>query len=156
MNIFTQYEMKVVFPRLTFCMGCTSNILHVPFHWQRNFTQSSKMSLGGFEKHKISCFVFTVSFLKSSYRYSQTPNFLLESWPCHTKFTCINIRAFQKYHKYHVSGSRTRNKKEKRGTRKGAESAGYLVCRFFLQHLHMALYAGEVFFKVNRIQANKI
>ena len=46
-------------------------------------------------------------------------------------------------------------KKKKRGTRKGAESAGYLVCRFFLQHLHMALYAGEVFFKVNRIQAKK-
>ena len=38
--------MKVVFPRFTFCMGCTNNILHVPFHWQRRFTSSSKMSLG--------------------------------------------------------------------------------------------------------------
>ena len=67
--------------------------------------------------------------MKSSFPCSETPIFLLESCPCHTKCMCINIRAFQKDHKYHVSGSRSKNyKKKKHGTRKGAVSAGYLVC----------------------------
>ena len=73
-------------------------------------------------------FLFGLSVVKSWFPCSETPIFLLESWPCHTKYMCINIRAFQKYHTYHVSGSRTKNyTKKKRGTRKGAVSAGYLV-----------------------------
>ena len=110
----------------------SSNLRYYPnddHGWNGHFTQSSKMSLGDrlWKTQNLMVF-FTVSVLKSSFRYSQTPNFLLESWPCHTKFMCINIRAFQKYHKYHVSDSRTQNyKKKKRGTRKGAVSAGYLV-----------------------------
>ncbi len=56
------------------------------------------------------------------------PIFILESWHCHTKFMCMNIRAFQKSHKYRVSGCKTKNYPKKiRGTRKGAVSAGYLV-----------------------------
>ena len=91
--------------------------------------ESSKMSLGvRLWKTKNLMFFFKLSVVKSLFPYSETPIFLLESWPCHTKYMCINIRAFQKYHKYHVSGSRTKNyKKEKRGTRKGAVSPGYLV-----------------------------
>ena len=79
-------------------------------------------------------FFFRPSQQKSSFRHSETPIFLLESWPCHTKFMCMNIRAFQKSHKYHVSGCKTKNYPRKnRGTRKGAVSAGYLVfcCYFF-------------------------
>ena len=77
---------------------------------------------------KSNVFFYRLSVVKSSFPYSETPIFPLESWPCHTKYMCINIRAFQKYHRYHVSGSRTKNyKKKKRGTRKGAVSAGYLV-----------------------------
>ena len=91
--------------------------------------ESSKMSLGvRLWKTKNLMLFFRLSVVKSSFPHSETPIFLLESWPCHTKYMCINIRAFQKHHKYHVSGSRTKNyKKKKRGTRKGAVSAGYLV-----------------------------
>ena len=157
MNIFTQYEMKVVFPRLTFCMGCTSNILHVPFHWQRNFTQSSKMSLGD-RLWKTQNLMFCFHSFTSEIIVSLQPN---------TKFPLgvmalpheIHVHQHQGFSKVpQIPRFRFQNsglKKKKRGTRKGAESAGYLVCRFFLQHLHMALYAGEVFFKVNRIQAKK-
>ena len=90
--------------------------------------ESSKMSLGvRLWKTQNLMFFFTRSALKSSFRHSETPIFLLESWPCHTKFMCISIRAFQKYHKYNVSSSRAKKYKKKRGTRKGAVSAGYLV-----------------------------
>ena len=98
--------------------------------WQRNQNLNHQrwVWVFGFEKPKNLMFFFRLSVVKSSFPYSETPIFLLESWPCHTKYLCINIRAFQKYHKYHVSGSRTKNyKKKKRGTRKGAVSAGYLV-----------------------------
>ena len=64
-------------------------------------------------KNKKSNVFFRLSVVKSSFPCSDTPIFLLESWSCHTQYMCINIRAFQKYHKYHVSGSRTKNYKKK-------------------------------------------
>ena len=132
MNIFTQYEMKVVFP-FSFCMGCTSNILHVPFHWQRNFTQSSKMSLGD-RLWKTQNLVFCFHSFTSEIIVSLQPN---------TKFPLgvmalpheIHVHQHQGFSKVpQIPRFRFQNsglKKKKRGTRKGAESAGYLVCRFF-------------------------
>ena len=114
--------------------------------------ESSKMSLGvRLWKTKNLMFFFRLSVVKSSFPHSETPIFLLESWPCHTKYMCINIRAFQKHHKYHVSGSRTKNyKKKKRGTRKGAVSAGYLVLRsrfdlltWLKCHQHESIYKSK-------------
>ena len=130
-NIFTQDVMKVVFPRFTFCSGETSNIFNDPIQLAKESKhESSNMSLdaSAFKKKQNLMFFFRPSQQKSSFRHSETPIFLLESWPCHTKFMCMNIIAFQKSHKYHVSGCKTKNHpKKNRGTRKGAVSAGYLV-----------------------------
>ena len=86
------------------------------------------LDASAFKKKQNLMFFFRPSQQKSSFRHSETTIFLLESWPCHAKFMCMNIRAFQKSHKYHVSGCKTKNyPKKNRGTRKGAVSAGYQV-----------------------------
>ena len=120
--------MKVVFPRFTFCMGCTNNILHVPFHWQRRFTSSSKMSLGD-RLWKTQNLMFFLQFQFWNHRFAIAKH-QISSWshgPA-TRNSCASTSGlFKSTTNSAFQVPELRITKKKRGTRKGAVSAGYLV-----------------------------